>query len=151
MVTTQAIALAAAGLVMGVRDYCCWGEECLPYDAQGEAATLLSVWGLGARQLHAEVAQYALLVAELEALLWSELDKGFPGVWHYEVVEALGWSITEWIVRHDGVPPNREWVTHTLLQLAGKFFSRAPRENKPALRRVLKRYAPTVSPKRFLT
>ncbi|MEQ6292241.1 hypothetical protein ACFPAG_16675 [Vogesella sp. GCM10023246] len=144
MASESAVCLAAAGLVMGLRDFCSWSEARLPYDGQDEVVTLLSVWGQGARELHAELAQYAPLVVQLEAELWAVLDDGFPGVWHYEVVEALGWAITDWIVTHDGTPPDRAWVTTSLVTLAGRFFRRAPQPTWPALRAVLLRYSPNL-------
>jgi hypothetical protein len=38
--------------------------------------------------------------------LYDQLDQGAP-VWHYEVTEALGSAIAEWIVLHDGLAPSR--------------------------------------------
>jgi len=134
------IARAATGLAMGLRDFCCWSDTRLPYDGKDQSATLLSRWGRGAWELQAELAQYAPLVVQLEAELWAALDVGFPGVWHYEVVEQLGWAIADWIVHHDGAPPSRAWVTATLLQLAGTFFSRAPPADWSVLRAVLLHY-----------
>ncbi|MDC7689816.1 hypothetical protein [Vogesella indigofera] len=136
------IARTAAGLVMGLRDYC---DTKLPYDGQGQPATLLSLWGRGAWELQAELAQYAPLVLQLETELWAVLQEGFPGMWHYEVVEELGWAIADWIVCHDGEAPSRAWVVMTLAQLAGQFFSRAPPADWPALRAVLMRYTPESS------
>lgn len=101
--------------------------------------------GAGARERYAELAQYAPLVVQLEAELWAVQSEGFPGVWHYEVVESLGWAITNWIVTHDGMPPDREWVTATLVQQAGLFFLRAPQPTWPALRALLLRYSPALS------
>lgn len=144
MASESAVCLAAAGLVMGLRDFCIWSDAKLPYDGQDEVVTLLSVWGQGARELHAELAQYAPLVVRLEVELWAVLDEGFPGMWHYEVVEVLGWAIADWIVTHDGMPPSQEWVTSTLVQLAGQIFRRAPPPTWPALRAVLLRYAPAL-------
>lgn len=144
MVRELDIALTAAGLVMGLRDFC---DATLPYDGQDEPVTLLSVWGRGDWELQAELAQYAPQVVQLETELWALLDSGFPGVWHYEVVEALGWAIADWIVCHDGEAPSRAWVVTTLVQLAGQFFSRAPPADWPALRAVLLRHTddlPTV-------
>lgn len=138
------IARTAAGLVMGVRDFC---DATLPYDGQDQPVTLLSLWGRGAWELQAELVQYAPLVLQLEAELWAVLDSGFPGMWHYEVVEALGWAIADWIVQHDGEAPSRAWVVMTLAQLAGQFFMRAPTADWAALRAVLLRYTanlPTV-------
>lgn len=138
------IALTAAGLVMGLRDFC---DATLPYDGQDQSVTLLSLWGRGAWELQAELAQHARLLVQLHTELSAVLEKGFPGMWHYEVVEALGWAFANWIIQHDGAPPSREWVSMTLLQLAGTFFSRAQQEDWPALRAVLLRYAadlPTV-------
>lgn len=133
------ISLTAAGLVMGLRDFC---DAKLPYDGQDQPVTLLLLWGRGAWELHAELAQYAPLVVQLEAELWAVLQEGFPGMWHYEVVEQLGWAIADWIVQHDGAPPSRAWVTATLAQLAGQFFSRAPLADWSVLRAVLLRYTP---------
>lgn len=144
MVRELDIALTAAGLVMGLRDFC---DATLPYDGQDQSVTLLSLWGRGAWELQAELAQHARLLVQLHTELSAVLEKGFPGMWHYEVVEALGWAITDWIVQHDGAPPSCAWVTATLLQLAGQFFSRAPPADWPALRAVLLRYTanlPTV-------
>ena len=141
MVRELDIARTAAGLVMGVRDFC---DATLPYDGQDQSVTLLSLWGRGAWELHAELAQYARLVVQLEAELWAVLQEGFPGMWHYEVVEALGWAIADWIVQHDGEAPSRAWVIMTLAQLAGEFFSRAPPADWPALRVVLMRYTPNL-------
>jgi len=141
------IARTATGLAMGLRDFCSWSDAKLPYDGKDPPVTLLLLWGQGAWELQAELAQYAPLVVQLEAELWAVLQGGFPGRWHYEVVEQLGWAITDWIVHHDGAPPSRAWVTTTLLQLAGTFFSRAPPADWPALCAVLLRYSadlPTV-------
>ncbi|RKQ60792.1 hypothetical protein C8E02_0545 [Vogesella indigofera] len=134
------IARAATGLAMGLRDFCSWSDARLPYDGQDLPVTLLSLWGRGAWELQAELAQYAPLVVQLEAELWAVLQEGFPGWWHYEVVEALGWAIADWIVQHAGAAPSREWVSATLLQLAGQFFTRAPQADWPALRAVLLRH-----------
>ena len=138
------LSLTAAGLAMGVRDFC---DATLPYDGQDQPVTLLSQWGRGAWELHAELAQYVPLVLQLEAELWAVLQEGFPGMWHYEVVEPLGWAIADWIVCHDGEAPSRAWVVTTLVQLAGQFFSRAPPADWPAFRAVLLCYTadlPTV-------
>lgn len=131
------IARIAAGLAMGLRDFC---DAKLPYDGQDQPVTMLSLWGQGAWELQAELAQYAPLVLQLEAELWAVLQEGFPGMWHYEVVEQLGWAITDWIVQHDGEAPSRAWVVMTLAQLAGEFFMRAPTADWPALRAVLLGY-----------
>ncbi len=139
MVRELDIARTAAGLAMGVRDFC---DATLPYDGQDQPVTLLSRWGRGAWELQAELAQYAPLVLQLEAELWAVLQEGFPGMWHYEVVEPLGWDIADWIVQHDGAPPSRAWVSATLVELADEFFSRVPPADWPALRAVLLRYTP---------
>ncbi len=141
MVRELDIALTAAGLVMGVRDFC---DATLPYDGQDQPVTLLSLWGRGAWELQADLAQYAPLVVQLHTELWAVLQEGFPGMWHYEVVEQLGWVIADWIVQHDGEAPSRVWVVMTLAQLAGQFFSRAPPTDWPALRAVLMRYTPNL-------
>ncbi len=135
------IARTAAGLVMGMRDFC---DATRPYDGQDQSVTLLSLWGRGAWELQAELTQYAPLVVQLEAELWAVLQEGFPGMWHYEVVELLGWAIADWIVQHDGAPPSRAWVSATLVALASEFFSRAPPADWPALRAVLMRYTPNL-------
>ncbi|MDC7700306.1 hypothetical protein [Vogesella indigofera] len=138
------IALTAAGLVMGLRDFC---DSKLAYDGQDEPITLLSHWGRGAWELPAELAQYAPLLFQLHTELSAVLEKDFPGMWHYEVVEQLGWAIADWIVQHDGEAPSRAWVVTTLVQLAGQFFSRAPPADWSALHAVLLRYTadlPTV-------
>ena len=140
MVSELDIARAATGLAMGLRDFCSWGDARLPYDGQEQPVTLLSLWGRGAWELQAELAQYAPLLVQLEAELWAVLQEGFPGMWHYEVVEQLGWAIADWIVHHDGAPPSRAWVVMMLVQLAGQFFSRAPPEDWPVLRAVLLHY-----------
>ena len=138
------LSLTAAGLAMGLRDFC---DAQLPYDGQDQPVTLLSLWGRGAWELQAELAQYVPQVVQLEAELWAVRQESFPGMWHYEVVEQLGWAIADWIAQHDGAPPSRAWVIRTLLQLAGEFFSRAPPADWPALRAVSLRYTanlPTV-------
>ncbi|MDC7712350.1 hypothetical protein [Vogesella indigofera] len=141
MVRELDISWTAAGLAMGVRDFC---DATLSYDNQDQPVTLLSLWGRGAWELQAELAQYAPQVLQLEAELWAVLQEGFPGMWHYEVVEPLGWAIADWIVQHDGAPPSRAWVVMTLAQLAGQFFSRAPPADWPALRTLLMRYTPNL-------
>ncbi len=141
MVRELDIALTAAGLEMGLRDFC---DAKLPYDGQEQPVTLLSLWGGGAWELQAELAQHAPLLVQLHTELSAVLEKGFPGMWHYEVVEALGWAIADWIVQHDGEAPSRAWVIATLLQLAGEFFTRAPPADWPALRAVLMRYTPNL-------
>ncbi len=141
MVHELDIALTAAGLAMGVRDFC---DATLPYDSQDQPVTLLSYWGRGAWELQAELAQYAPQVVQLETELWAVLQEGFPGMWHYEVVEALGWAIADWTVHHGGEAPSQVWVITTLLQLAGQFFFRAPPADWPALRAVLMRYTPNL-------
>lgn len=142
MVRERDIARTAAGLVMGVRDFC---DATRPYDSQDQPVTLLSLWGRGAWELQAELAQYVPQVVQLEAELWAVLQESFPGMWHYEVVEPLGWAIADWIVCHDGEAPSRAWVVTTLVQLAGQFFSRAPPADWPALRAVLLCYTADLS------
>ncbi|MGM8061706.1 hypothetical protein [Vogesella indigofera] len=144
MVRELDIARTVAGLVMGLRDFC---DATLLYDGQDPPVTLLSLWGRGAWELQAELAQYAPLLVQLHTELSAVPKKGFPGMWHYEVVEPLGWAIADWIVCHDGEAPSRAWVVTTLVQLAGQFFSRAPPADWPALRAVLLCYTadlPTV-------
>jgi hypothetical protein len=77
------------------------------------------IWGAGCLELHAELVQYAPMVAALADTLYDQLDQGAPGVWHYEVTEALGSAIAEWIVLHDGLPPSLDWVKACLVRLAG--------------------------------
>ena len=69
MASESAVCLAAAGLVMVLRDCCTWHVAKLPYDGQDEAETLLSRWGQGAKALHAELVPYAPLVVQLETEL----------------------------------------------------------------------------------
>ena len=58
-------------------------------------------------------------------------------MWHYEVTEALGSAITEWIVLHDGLPPSLDWVKACLVRLAGEFMLRGQPQQWPAIRQIL--------------
>jgi hypothetical protein len=130
------IALTAGFLVTGMRDFCDFGGGGMLYDRQDGAICLLSVWGQGCLELHATVTQYAPLVAQLADDLFTELAQDFPGVWDYEVTEALGRAMAAWIAEHPEQTPPPAWVKATLLVLAGDFLSRSGRPYGPALLRI---------------
>jgi hypothetical protein len=137
MASVHDIALTAGFLITGVRDFCEFSDQGVPYDVRGNERCLLAIWGQGCFELHAEITQYAPLVAQLCDELYVQLSDSFPGMWDYEVTETLGSRIAAWIVEHDGQRPYPDWVRSQLTLLAVEFLSRADASDWPALRRSL--------------
>lgn len=125
MASVRDIARTAGFLMSGVRDFCEFEEGGLPYDHPGEGPNLLACWGQGCLELHAEVTQYAPLVAQLADDLFALAGQDFPGVWDYEVTESLGCAIAAWIVAHPQQTPAPDWVKAQLLALASDFLSQS--------------------------
>jgi hypothetical protein len=80
MASVQSIALTAACLTAGMRDFCTWNSLGVAYDGPDAERSLLVIWGAGCLELHAELVQYAPMVAALADTLYDQLDQGAPGV-----------------------------------------------------------------------
>jgi hypothetical protein len=63
-------------------------------------------------------------------------------VWHYEVTEALGSAIAEWIVLHDGLASFLDWVKACLVRLAGSSCCVGQPQQWPAIRQILLTLSP---------
>ena len=142
MASVQSIALTAACLTAGMRDFCTWNSLGVAYDGPDAERSLLVIWGAGCLELHAELVQYAPMVAALADTLYDQLDQAAPGVWHYEVTEALGSAIAEWIMLHDGQAPSLDWVKACLVRLACEFMLRGQPQQWPAIRQILLTLSP---------
>jgi len=59
MASVQSIALTAACLTAGMRDFCTWNSLGVAYDGPDAERSLLVIWGAGCLELHAELVQYA--------------------------------------------------------------------------------------------
>ncbi|BAK77596.1 hypothetical protein NH8B_2803 [Pseudogulbenkiania sp. NH8B] len=142
MASVQSIALTAACLTAGMRDFCSWNSQGMQYDGTDAEHSLLVIWGQGCLELHAELVQYAPMVAALVDTLYDQLDQAAPGIWHYEVTEALGGAIAEWIALHDGWAPSLDWVKTCLVRLAGEFMLRGQPQQWPTIRQILLTLSP---------
>ncbi len=129
MAPVESIALTAACLTAGMRDFCDFNTYGIAYEGD---EGLLERWGAGCQELHLELVRYAPLVVELEIQLYSLLRHGFNGMWSYEVTEALGCAIAEFIALQHCAPP-AQWVKDQLAVLAGVFMRQGSYSNWPAI------------------
>lgn len=63
MASVQSIALTAAGLTAGMWDFCTRNSLGVAYDGPDAERSLLVIWGAGCLERHAELVQYAPMVA----------------------------------------------------------------------------------------
>lgn len=84
---------------------------------------LFQIWGQGGIELHFRMADLAMADARLCDALFMASDSSFPGVYSYEVTEALGQMVASHLVSTGDFPTKPEWQT-ALGELALAFFER---------------------------
>ena len=102
---------------------------------------LFHIWGAGGIELHAHMAELAMLDAQLCNALYATTESGFPGVYAYEVTEALGNAVALHLISTGQFPTDSEWQ-YTLGELAYGFFSQGAVEDLLAVGAVLHLYLP---------
>lgn len=102
---------------------------------------LFQVWGAGGIELHDRMAELAVIDAQLCEALYQACDTGFPGVYTYEVTEALGDAIALHLLSTGQFPTDAEWQC-ALGELALSFFKQGKPEALPAIQTVLCRFLP---------
>lgn len=102
---------------------------------------LFHIWGMGGIELHTQMAELAMLDAQLCNALYTAAESGFPGVYTYEVTEELGNAVALHLISTGSFPTDSEWQ-HTLGELAYEFFARGAVEDLPAVGAVLHQYLP---------
>lgn len=108
-----------------------------------EPDELFRIWGQGGLELHFQMADLAMTDARLCDALFTASDASFPGVYIYEVTEALGQMIAAHLVSTGDFPTEQEWQT-ALGELALTFFERGhfSDEEMAVLREVVARQLP---------
>ncbi|SFN45376.1 hypothetical protein SAMN05660284_01531 [Formivibrio citricus] len=102
---------------------------------------LFHCWGMGGIELHDRMAELAVLDMQLCEALYQVCACGFPGVYTYEVTEALGDAIALHLLSTGQFPTDTEWQC-ALGELALEFFQRGDPEDLPEIRAVLRRFLP---------
>jgi len=102
---------------------------------------LFHLWGAGGIELHTQMAELAMLDAQLCDALYALTESGFPGVYTYEVTEELGNAVALHLISTGNFPTDPEWQ-HTLGELAYAFFAQGAVEDLPAVSAVLHQYLP---------
>ena len=102
---------------------------------------LFRCWGAGGIELHDRMAELAVLDMQLCEALYQASAGGFPGVYTYEVTEALGNAIAMHLLSTGQFPTEAEWQC-ALGELALAFFKRADPEGLPEIHVVLRRFLP---------
>lgn len=78
---------------------------------------------VGGVELHAMLAPIAERAAWIEHVLYCVCPEGFTDVFQYQVTEALGQRIAQYVLHeNEGVFPQDEWIQVTLAELATTFF-----------------------------
>jgi len=108
-----------------------------------ESDELFRIWGRGGIELHFEMASLAIADVRLCDALFTASDASFPGVYTYEVTEALGQMIAAHLVSTGDFPTEAEWQT-ALGELALSFFERGhfSDDEMAVLREVVARQLP---------
>jgi hypothetical protein len=88
---------------------------------QRDSDALFRIWDQGGIELHFKMAELAIVDAALCAALFLAADSSFPGVYNYEVTEALGQMVAGHLVSTGAFPTEAEWQ-NTLAELALSFF-----------------------------
>jgi len=88
-----------------------------------ESDDLFRIWGQGGIELHFQMAELAITDVRLCDALFTASDSSFPGVYIYEVTEALGQIVAAHLVSTGDFPTEQEWQT-ALGELALSFFER---------------------------
>lgn len=122
-------AVTTAFLINGLRDYKPTPEQvqALSPDYPESLSVVLATWGNGCVELFDQLANISGLVAAVADRCYAamaEHGEGFPGVFEYEVTEALGTDIAEHLVAPDDAA-DRSWdyvVQQRLYDRASKFF-----------------------------
>lgn len=86
---------------------------------------LFRIWDQGGMELHFKMAELAIADAALCDALFLAADAGFPGVYTYEVTEALGQLIAGHLVSTGVFPSDAQWQ-NALAELALEFFRQGP-------------------------
>jgi len=90
---------------------------------QRNSEELFHIWGQGWIELYFQMADLAMADVRLCDALFTASDASFPGVYTYEVTEALGQMIAAHLVSTGDFPTEAEWQT-ALGELALTFFER---------------------------
>lgn len=88
---------------------------------QRDSDEIFRIWDQGGIELHFRMADIAMTDAQLCEALYEASDSNFPGVYTYEVTEALGQMIAAHLVSTGEFPTEAEWQT-ALGELALTFF-----------------------------
>lgn len=114
---------------------------------QRDSDELFQIWGQGGIELHFKMAELAMEDAQLCEALFQAADASFPGVYTYEVTEALGQMVAGHLVSTGDFPTELEWQT-TLGDLALEFFEHGSfsHEQMNELRAVVARQLPHWQP-----
>lgn len=102
---------------------------------------LFQIWGAGGIELHDRMAELAVLDMRLCEALYQACDTGFPGVYTYEVTEALGDAIALHLLSTGQFPTDAEWQC-ALGELALAFFKHGEPDTLPAIQTVLGQFLP---------
>lgn len=102
---------------------------------------LFHIWGMGGIELHTQMAELAMLDAQLCNALYAMTESGFPSVYTYEVTEELGNAVALHLISTGNFPTDPEWQ-HTLGELAYDFFAQGAVEDLPAVSAVLHQSLP---------
>lgn len=102
---------------------------------------LFQIWGAGGIELHDRMAELAVIDAQLCEALYQACDSGFPGVYTYEVTEALGNAIALHLLSTAQFPTTTEWQC-ALGELALSFFKQGEPNSSPAIQAVLGQFLP---------
>lgn len=110
---------------------------------QRDSDELFRIWGQGGIELHCRMAELAMRDVQLGEALFQAVDASFPGVYTYEVTEALGQMVAGHLVSTGNFPTEPEWQT-TLGELALEFFEHGSlsQDEMSGLREVVARQLP---------
>lgn len=110
---------------------------------QRDSDELFRIWDQGGIELHFKMAELAIVDAALCDALFLAADSSFPGVYNYEVTEALGQMVAAHLVSTGSFPTEAEWQ-NTLAELALTFFEQGDfsPQDMARLRQVVAQWLP---------
>lgn len=86
-------------------------------------ANVYDVYGMGALELHDELATYAVFSAQVYEYVCDKADLEWPGVYEYDIDESFGMWICEHILNNAyGNPPDELTWKRKYLNFVASFF-----------------------------